>query len=671
VFIEAERVRIESLLKYRFRGARADSLSFELGDWEFDRLTPDTLLDFPLVDATNGGDIRVPFRPGAAPPSDLELKLEAHRPVPRGAEHLAIEFPRPRADIVVPATILVFTADNIELTPQYEDILGLSAESVASRPLEREHPSLVFRDLGGDKAARFVANLRTLKRTTNTSAKATVHIDRQQIQVEQRIEYQVSHEPQREFVLLAPREIASSDSLDVVVNGQSTPAKQLWQPLAEDQRILKLQATATQPLLGNFVATIRYALPLAWDRTAAGNLMLPLVLPADEGEGSFSGQQVQFQLVDDVNIEPEQVEVENEDIVQPVAVRGSLNTYSWDRAACFSQWSLLPGRNAAAAATQVSQMWVQTWLAPEVRHERVALRLTTMQDSLRLRLPPGVRPSSIQAAIDSEKVEPGKGRLERSSVKSAGEITIPLKNRGQECVIEVWYSLEPPPRSLGVCHGELRTVQIPDTEAPRRAYWQLVAAPGEHLISFPQQLSAEMAWSSDRFHMFRRPILDQRQLESWMKASRQDLLPYSAHEYLFGAVARWPTLAIQTARSSAIVALASATVLLVGLALFFIPALRRAELLFSAAVALAAGGVIWPDTAIIVGQAGALGMAILALLAMWNYVSAARSSRSIRPVTPSASKSLSAPSTHTTGSRREINSRLGTTHGAPLVEARP
>jgi hypothetical protein len=294
-----------------------------------------------------------------------------------------------------------------------------------------------------------------------------------------------------------------------------------------------------------------------------------------------------------------------------------------------------------------------------------------MHERLRLRLPPGVRQSSIQAAVDSERVEPGKGRSERNSPTSAVEISLALKNRAQNSVVEVWYSLDPPPRRLGVWQGELRTVQIPDAEPPRRAYWQLVTSPGEHLIAFPQQLSAEMAWSTDRFRMFRRPILDQRQLESWMKASRQDLLPYTGHEYLFGTVARWPILAVQTARSSAIVGLASASVLLIGLALLYIPALRRPDFLLCAAILLAAGGVVWPDTAIIVGQAGVLGLAILALLGIWNYLSIAAPRRETRTVPASASKSLSASAAQSSVSRRDVGSRLGTTHGAPLVEVRP
>src|SRR6185369_9494691 len=79
VFVEPERVRIESLLRYRFRGARAEGLLFDMGDWVFGRLTPDLLFDFPLSNEADGSELRVPFRPGAAPPTDLELKLEAHR----------------------------------------------------------------------------------------------------------------------------------------------------------------------------------------------------------------------------------------------------------------------------------------------------------------------------------------------------------------------------------------------------------------------------------------------------------------------------------------------------------------------------------------------------------------------------------------------------------------
>ena len=47
----------------------------------------------------------------------------------------------------------------------------------------------------------------------------------------------------------------------------------------------------------------------------------------------------------------------------------------------------------------------------------------------------------------------------------------------------------------------------------------------------------------------RHHVLDQRQLEAWIKASRQPLLPRGANEYLFGALGSWPTLNVVAAQS--------------------------------------------------------------------------------------------------------------------------
>src|SRR5207244_3015147 len=126
----------------------ASELSFALGDWKFDRLMPDALLDFPIARGNDEAELHVPFRPGVAPPTELELKLEAHRTLALATDRLTLTFPRPLADIVAPATILIFGADNIELTPQAADLVGLSPDPTAGRAQGREHPTLAFRDFG-------------------------------------------------------------------------------------------------------------------------------------------------------------------------------------------------------------------------------------------------------------------------------------------------------------------------------------------------------------------------------------------------------------------------------------------------------------------------------------------------------------------------------------------
>ena len=667
VFVEPHRVRIESVLKYRFRGARSPGLKFDLADWSFDRLSPDNLLDFAQTGPV-AGELHVPFRPGAAPPAELELKLEAHRALPPGAEKLSLSFPRPLADIVAPATIMIFAADNVELTPQTTEFDNLSPETLPARAADKQSPSLVYRDLGGGEATHFVAGLRKLERAVTTSARALVKMERQQIHVEQRIDYRVTHEPLHDFVLAVPRDIASSDDFDVLCSGQSLTTRASTEPSTLDERLLQLRVTLPKDLIGNFELFIHYSLPLQWDRKAALPWQLPLVIPAADDASSFVNQFVEFQLPDDTTIEP--AEPENEEMSRAVPVREISNAYSLDEAASFCPWLLAPGRGVAVGTTHVRQMWVQTWLTPQVRQERVALRISTLQDSLRIRLPAGTitSSSSLLAAVDAEQVKTSPPQV---AGPTGPIVTVPLKGRGQDCVIELWYSVNPLPQWLGMSRGDLRSAQILDAEPPRRAYWQLVIPENEHLLTLPPELSAEMAWSPARFRLTRRPILDQRQLESWLKASRQDSLPMGANEYLFGSVARWPVLGVDVAERRFIVAIASAAVLLLGMLLLNIAKLRNPSILFVLAVLLAGTAMIWPDAAILVGEGSLLGLAIGAIVIVWNWLIRGVATTEVRPAQTSLVKPVHSPSTHSGAVRLERSSRLGTTHRTPLMEARP
>src|SRR5439155_12373062 len=126
-----------------------------------------------------------------------------------------------------------------------------------------------------------------------------------------------------------------------------------------------------------------------------------------------------------------------------------------------------------------------------------------------------------------------------------------------------------------------------------------------HLIASPDELTSEMAWATDRWPQMQRPVMDQRQLEAWIKASRQPLLPRGANEYLFGGLGRWPTLNVVAAQRWLIVSLASVAVLVFGLLLIHVPGMRSPGVLLTAAVIIAAGAVVTPQAALVAAQ-GAL-----------------------------------------------------------------
>jgi hypothetical protein len=604
VFVASDHVRVETVLRYRFRGSRAAGLSFDLADWKFDQLTPNTLFDFPVSSGEGESLVTVPFRPGVAPPSELELKLEAHRTFPRDATQLSLTFPRPLADSVAPANILVFAADNLELSTQASELAGLSADSTAGKWNGSQQPRLAFRDFGGGEGAQFVANLRRLSRATAVSARATARRTGQKLQVEQTLEYRIAHEPLRTFTIVCPRELIVGGDLQLVVDGERVDwtAAVGADPAGDD--VQPIQFTAPREKLGICRVVASYSIQLPGDSADTSFIDLPLVLPSDEGTNQFTEQHLEFDLGEGASIEPDFDEVGEAAQPAPASIAGRPE-FTWSQAMLRSRWMMQAAQQAAGAPLNVSQMWIQTWLTPQLRQERVVMRLTPLAEQIRIRLPSLFREEGLQTAIDGRPAPHNMLRELRQLV-----VPIPPAARGRECAVEIFYSLDPPRSRLGTLQTELQTAKIEDALPPRRVYWQVVTPGDRHLVLPPTELTSEMAWSTDGLSVSQRPVLDQRQLESWMKASRQALLPRASNEYLFGALGRWPTMTVGLAHRRAIAAVASALFLAGGLLLIHVPRARHPSLILLVAVVLGAAAVVSPATALLAAQGALLGILV-------------------------------------------------------------
>ena len=185
---------------------------------------------------------------------------------------------------------------------------------------------------------------------------------------------------------------------------------------------------------------MRYLVPLRWDGLKPLSWTLPLVLPVDESEADqFTGQQVQFSLAEGLQIEPDMDGTD--ELAQPAMLGGGSGLlYSWSSPPALSRWTIEPSQGAKAASVNVLQAWVQTWLSPQIRQERVAIRLNTMQDTVRVRLPKGVKQSSVQTAVDGYKVA--------GIFHDPGVVVVRCQTpRNAECTLEVCYSLSPQNRS--------------------------------------------------------------------------------------------------------------------------------------------------------------------------------------------------------------------------------
>jgi hypothetical protein len=241
-------------------------------------------------------------------------------------------------------------------------------------------------------------------------------------------------------------------------------------------------------------------------------------------------------------------------------------------------------------------------------------------------LPKGVPQSSVQAAVDGVEIA--------KAFRDPGQVilSLPQAARGQDCVVELFYSLDPLPHRLGLAAGKLQPAQIDGAGPPHRSYWQLALPPSEHLLVLPREWTAEMQWNTDPWLLKHRPALDEQQLQRWVGASRQEPLPRGANIYLFGGLGEAPALEVLVAHRRLIVAGCSGAVLLIGLLLVHVPRLRSPSLLFVAAVLVAGLAVVAPDLALLAGQSALLGLTIAAAAAAWIWLRAGHALPSHAPL---------------------------------------
>ncbi len=180
---------------------------------------------------------------------------------------------------------------------------------------------------------------------------------------------------------------------------------------------------------------------------------------------------------------------------------------------------------------------------------------------------------------------------------------------GPRHVLDVTYRYPSGERPQG--RLQLDAPQWNDDVWVRQTYWQLVLPKDEYLLVAPSDLTAEFAWTWRGLHWERQPLLSLSQLEIRSGAEHDGITPQAGNQYVFCGLGSVPTLQARTIGRSSIVFWASGAVLLVGLALLYLPAVRHRGVLFVIALALIALAALFPDSSLVIAQAAALGMALM------------------------------------------------------------
>jgi hypothetical protein len=611
--IDPDQARLEATLKYTIRGAKTFALGVRLGDWMFDEVKPEHVVDVRGVAVNPAQTLSFPLQQPST--GQIELVVRAHRPIPPGSKDLKFSLPQPEADSLGPASLVVLPADNVEITPNGQEMPGLSLQQVPPQmqlPPRQQEP-LFYR---GDAAkAVFAGSFRIHPRSVTVDVHTQASLDPPTAQVEQRLAYTVTYEPIDRLLIEVPRSLVSLEGFSVRWQGQSlmpvpTPESENLGPAATSVRMWVALPTAQ---IGAGELVLHYPLKMPPLRTdAATVLRLPQVMPVD---GKLRSNRLTLSTGAGVLVEPQAKGPWSpaEDELPRSGRQRTLSLVSTQPTAEAALEVRLEDQGQAGS-TVIERAWVQTRLSPTARQDRAIFRFSSSEKELELSMPEGAALAQMSSLLDGRPIEPGR---------TGERLTIPLpaSTGPQQHLLELRYHFpdgRPPGGGMA-----LDFPQVGHNTWTRRLYWQLILPRNEHVVVPPPQLTREFSWCWNELFWERRPLLEQSQLEAWIGAEHEAPIPEGTNRYLFSGLGPISGGELRTASQAWIVLLASGAALVVGLTLIYVPATRHPAALFALAVLLLALGGLYPEQTLLLAQAASLGLA-LTLVAMVLRRSVAR-----------------------------------------------
>lgn len=662
VFVEPQHIRLEATLRCRVRGVRPPRLTVALGDWQLDRAGPETAVEQELVDATQK-PFSLPLKPG--PTGEMELKLELHREITAGSSRIALDFPRPVADLLEPASVVVLAADNVELTPRAREINGLAADVLpptATLP-ERQQAPLVYRDLGFAGSSHFSADFQVRTRQVMVDAAAQLRFTPQAVSVDQKLTYRILFEPQRTFTLLVPETLAARGEIKVLSGGQSLPLVPAPATTAvSGPGMARYQVIAAQEQRGNVELLVQYSLPLpAMNFENPSEFAVPLVIPADDEVQSTSGQELRTSWSDLLTVD---LAASNAAGFQPVGQASAREVKLVSpRLLTTSRWNLSPANPGEVSAVSVGRLWLQSVLTDQGRQDRAVWQMRTSALEVLVRFPAGTQLDNVEFALN--------GRKAAGIIRDGETFHVPLsdENTPRDWVLETWFAVSrdqplgdtlqmrfPAPALQGVTHV-------------RAAYWQLCLPADKHLLGDPAGYIPEMEHSWRGWIWDRRGALSQKDLETWVGASRQDPVPPQTNQYLFRGFGTVENISLLAASRRVILAIAGGLVLGLGLLLLHVRSVRHPAAGLALAVAIICAGLIWPVAALLLAQGASLALAALGIALLWQWGMSGQSALS-PPAPPRESPpARHRPSTTAAAPRMELGPSPASPSTAPLAGA--
>lgn len=630
-----DEARLTARFTYQVSGARAFEFRVRLEGWQMagDPLESGGFVDTDEIVQTGDGTLILGLAQAAPPRAEITLSLR--RTLRRDQAKIELPFPVPIAHSTGTGDVVVRTSADTALQTDLENSNGLTP--VAGPQADELEPvngeAIYFRTLLPE--ITFVANRARRPQVLSAQTHARIEMAGAEAIIEQDVDYEVDNVALRELVFKAPSDLpfdenqvevtllAADSSGTANPRGAESPLNVIHSP--EDFESIALGGTARfrvilpQPRLGEFSVRLRYRSARPNGIAPGGAWRLPLVLPADARLGRATATVLAPRNVA-VSLGSQAGEAEWSTKASAAEARGAQRTYNFasERASEFLPVVISTVDFEPPSATIVDRIWLQTWLAGDMRQDRASIRFRTAGTQATVELPPDSAAEEIEVLLDGKPADVASRSEERIVVRLAGngaatgaagarlaEHTMELCSREQ-----VRYGL--------LTQHRLMTPQLVGSTTLSQIYWQIILPSDQHIVRSPARMTSASQWQWLGSFWGLRPAMTQDALEQWSGASPRIAPKALQNQYLYTGLAPVLTIELVTAPRWLVVLVTSSVFLAVGLAWLYIPAVRRRWMLAALAIIVAVLSIAFPAPALLLAQAGAIGLIVTLFAVVLN-----------------------------------------------------
>ena len=627
ILVQQGRVRLSGRFQYTVHGAMVRQLRIKTADWLLSEAKPDNVIDVGKVYTDQqSGEMVLPL----IVPSEgqIEIGLTAVRELTLNQELLELPIPVPIADWVEPAAVVIVPDDDVELIPAAERLVDLFPKGARALNLSIEIPRrqqspLVYQvkqRTGGDTSpyplfvSEIVFHEQKIEVVSETEA---VLMNRPTDQIQQKLTYTIEHQPLKTVSLLAPEALKENSALTISVDGKPVPPMSVvTEPYGEaGSGLVRKRITFPDGArIGTCVVSLLYSGPnFELTPQMSNRIIIDLASPED---GTLLANRLKVETPPGVLIEqsagseegwkPEEKESERSGanreyrFVSPqrenrIALRGILNAED------------------VLGTTVVERVWIQTWLAPAGRFDRVSCRVLSDQEFFQVELPKNVRREQLEIKLDDKPYFSNEGN-ERSARANTLTIRLDETQKGRPLILEIAYLMKP---ETGAVKDVFELPRFSGSSVwVRRCYWQVILPPTLHIIGGAEGWTPEyydMTWSG--FFFRRVASMGQDELGTWVGVAAGERIPGESNVYLFSSFNPPALSRLRMMDRALLILFGSGATLLFGLSFLYFPKIRYQGVLLFLALLFVAVFVYRPVVILIFLQTTVFGL-VLALFAL-------------------------------------------------------